>query len=276
MTATAAVHDELRRLAALPDADIDLAEAALALASLERPRAHRQRYRAFLAAAADTLTGRAAAAEQAGARAALLIGLLGGELGFGGVEHEADEEGGADLMRVIDRRRGLPVALGILYLQLGRGLGWRVDALSIPPVFLIRLQDAAGQRVMFDPRSGAEVDAAALRSMLKAVAGAGAELEPRHYAAIGNREVLLRLQTHVKVRMIREGNVERALRSVEAMLLLAPDQPSLWREAGMMNLHLGRLEPAAAALEAFVARSPSSTARHRASLLLQELRRRPQ
>ncbi len=41
-------------------------------------------------------------------------------------------------MRVIDRRRGLPVALAILYLHAARGQGWAADALRFTGHVVVR------------------------------------------------------------------------------------------------------------------------------------------
>jgi regulator of sirC expression with transglutaminase-like and TPR domain len=73
---------------------------------------------------------------------------------------------------------------------------------------------------------------------------------------------------------LRHAQLRQALDVVEATLLFAPDQVSLWREAGMMHLRQGNVAAAIAALDQFVARAPNSPLRHRTSVLVQDLRRR--
>src|SRR3546814_10733859 len=100
----------------------------------------------------------------------------------------------ADMTRVIDRRRGLPVSLGILYLHGARAQGWPICGLNFPGHFLLRL-DLGAQRSIIDPFNGGETrDAAALRALLKTMAGEAAELPPEHTRPVRCRDDLLRLQ----------------------------------------------------------------------------------
>jgi regulator of sirC expression with transglutaminase-like and TPR domain len=59
---------------------------------------------------------------------------------------------------------------------------------------------------------------------------------------------------------------------IETMLMLAPDQAELWREAGMLHARHGNMRAALAALEQFVVRAPDGMARHQAAAMLQQLR----
>lgn len=274
MSEAAAIREELRCLATQPDETIDLGEAALALAAYERPSVRRDIYPAVLAALRQAVAAQAGDAADAATRAAALTGVVVGEYRFRGDDRDETIDG-LDLMRAIDRRRGPALTLGILYLHIARALGWAMEPLSFPGHFLLRLDDADGHRIILDAFDGTLLlDAAELRARLKALVGHEAELAPEHYAPLSNRAVLLRLQNGIKFRLLREGRLERALRTVEAALLFAPEHLPLWREAGMMHLRLGDLPSAIAALEEFVARAPDSVARHRIGVLLQELRGR--
>src|SRR3546814_6980246 len=96
----------------------------------------------------------------------------------------------ADMMRVIDRRRGLPVAPGILYLHGARAQGWPICGLNFPGPFLLRL-DLGAERTSIDPFNGGETrDASALRALLQTTAGEAAELRPEHTRTVGCRDLL--------------------------------------------------------------------------------------
>jgi regulator of sirC expression with transglutaminase-like and TPR domain len=154
-------------------------------------------------------------------------------------------------------------------------MAWRAEPLAFPAQVLLRLTGQEGERLIFDPFAGGQpLGPADLRIMLKTSAGASAELDPAHYAGQSNRDLLLRLQTGVKLRYLRHAELRRALETVEAMLLFAPDQIGLWREAGLMHLRQGNIRASITALEQFVARSPNSPARHRTCVLIQDLRQR--
>jgi regulator of sirC expression with transglutaminase-like and TPR domain len=56
------------------------------------------------------------------------------------------------------------------------------------------------------------------------------------------------------------------------MLMFAPDQAALWREAGMLHLRLDNLRAAIAALEQFMRREAGDAPRHHVAALVQDLR----
>lgn len=262
----------LRELAATSGALLPIGEAALALASFERPRVGLARYRQHLAMLARDVGRHAEAGGDLAARARALNEILLLKHGYSGDELTYDDLQNANLMRVVDRRKGLPVALGILYLHAARAQGWDSVGLGFPGHFLIRLSDGA-DRLILDPFHGGRVcDAAGLRELLKAMAGQEVELAPEHYAPVADRDVLLRLQNNVKSRLLQAGRGEEALRTIETMLLLAPDMADLWQEAGVLHARLGNIRSAIGALGEFVARAPPGNARHHAAALLQQLK----
>ncbi|WP_119460491.1 transglutaminase-like domain-containing protein [Rhodospirillaceae bacterium SYSU D60014] len=277
MTNGIEAEDILRRVAALPDEAIDLAEAALALASFDRPEVGLNPYREHLSQLARDVAAFAKDGEAADAALEPQVEALGTILadryGYAGDSVTYDDLQNANLMQVIDRRRGLPVALGILYIHAARAQNWEIHGLSFPGHFLIRLQ-RGGEQAILDPFNGGRVrEAADLRGLLKATAGIAAELTPGHYAPVGNREILLRLQNNIKLRLIQDRQFERAVAVVERMLLFAPGQASLLREAGIIHAQLGNLRAATAALESFLNMSDiGGDQRHEAARLLQSLK----
>jgi regulator of sirC expression with transglutaminase-like and TPR domain len=263
----------LRGIAAAPADRLDLGEAALALASLERRQVGLARYRDHLARLAADVAARAGAGAPAlAARVAALNATILGTHGYRGDADTYDDLQNANLMRVIDRRRGLPVTLGILYIHAARAQGWDMVGLSFPGHFLVRLEAADGRAVV-DPFNGGKLpDAGALRELLRATAGGEAELAPEHYAPVSDRAILLRLQNNIKLRLIGADRIAHAVSVVETMLLFAPDQPDLWREAGLLHAHLGNLAAATAAIERFLAIADNDAARHTMAALLQRVR----
>ncbi len=255
---------------------LPIGEAALALASFERPRVGLLRYRQHLATIARDV-GRHGGAQgdprgDLAARAEALNDIILLKYGYSGDELTYDDLQNANLMRVVDRRKGLPVALGIVYLHAARAQGWDSVGLGFPGHFLIRLTEGA-ERLILDPFHGGRVcDAAGLRELLKAMAGQEVELAPEHYAPVADRDVLLRLQNNLKSRLLQAGRHERALRVVETMLLLAPDLPELWHEAGLLHARLGNMRAGVNALEEFVVRAPEGNDRHQAAAILQQLK----
>jgi regulator of sirC expression with transglutaminase-like and TPR domain len=264
----------LTRTAGQADAAIDLAEAALALAALDRPQVPLARYRAHLAELAEDVGNEARALEPGVEQALALARVLFERHGYDGDRLTYDDLQNANLMRVIDRRKGLPVALGILMIHAARAQGWGMEGLAFPAHFLVRLE-SGGDRLILDPFGGGRIlGSAELRELLKEVAGEGAELKPSHYEPVGNRAVLLRLQNNLKTRLIQERKLEAAGRVLARMLVFAPDEPQLWREAGMIEARLGNLKRAIGLIETYRQKSSGAAQRRQAAMLLQELAQR--
>jgi regulator of sirC expression with transglutaminase-like and TPR domain len=277
-TATA-FHDRataeafLRGIAGRGEATLPLAEAALALAALDRPRVDLARYHHHLAALGREV---GEAASGAADPVEALNGVIIGRYGYAGDTLTYDDLQNANLMRVIDRRKGLPVALGILYIHAARAQGWDMAGLAFPGHFMVRLEHG-GERRIIDPfHEGRVREAAELRELLKSAAGQAAELTPAHYADVSDRAVLLRLQNNVKLRLVQTRQTEKALMAIDSMMLFAPDEASLWWESSQINAALGKLRAAIAALERFLALCQDGAQRHRAATLLQQLRARLQ
>lgn len=235
------------------DEDIDLAETALVLGSIEGPKRPLAPYRAHLATLIrDAQSQFDADADDLGARIATLNAVIVDRHGYRGDRETYDDLRNANLMHVIDRKRGLPVTLGILYLHVARAMEWSMVGLNFPGHFLIRA-DYEGERVILDPfNEGRVCSAVDLRDMLKAVMGTVAELEPSHYQPVGNRDTLLRLQNNLKLRHINSDDLALALEELETMLLFAPNEAGLWRESGLIEAHIGNVPAAIHALQQFV------------------------
>jgi len=262
----------LRELGAAGSPVLPIGEAALALASFERPRVGLGRYRQHLVTLARDVGRHAGAAGDLAARAQALNEIILLKHGYSGDELTYDDLQNANLMRVVDRRKGLPVALGILYLHTARGQGWESVGLAFPGHFLVRLGEGA-ERLILDPFHGGQIcEAAMLRELLKALAGQEIELMPEHYAPVSDRDVLLRLQNNLKSRLLQAGRQEQAVRVVDTMLLLAPDLAELWHESGILHARLGNMLASVNALEEFVRRAPEGMARHQAAAFLQQLK----
>jgi len=268
-------HRILRHAGSQPDDGVDLAGTALAFAALERA-CSADWYREHIARLCAEVGAEAEERDPDGVEgpAAALSAVFAERYGYHGDTATYEDPQNANLMRVIDRRKGLPVALGILYIHAARAQGWQCAGLNFPGHFLIRL-DRHGERAILDPFDGGRPRGPAdLRSLLKAVLGQDAELEQGHYAPVGNRAVLLRLQNNLKLRHLNGGRFAEAARVLDGMVTIAPDEPDLWREAGLVRARLGEYGAAIEALDRFITAADSEHARHEAATLLQQIKER--
>jgi regulator of sirC expression with transglutaminase-like and TPR domain len=273
----ASSEGKLARLSDLCAGDgqrLDLLEAALTLSVLRRGEPvdlapFRQHVVSMASDLADLVRRRGAAPEA-------LAEVIARSYGYRGDTDSYDDLQNADLVRVIERRKGLPVALSILYLDVARRQGWEAEGLAFPAHFLIRI-GIDGARHVVDPfNDGTVRDAADLRGLLRQVLGPEAELSPQHFDPVSDRDVLLRLENNVRLRLANREDWPTAAQSLDRMLAIAPDRPELLFEAGQLNARLDKRRAAIAAFERFLdieSTAGDPAVRERVSSLLQELRR---
>lgn len=274
-----AALDRLKELCAGAGERLDLLEAALAMSAAQRGEEtidlapYRQHVAAMAETVADLVRRRGAAAE-------LLGEVIARAYAYRGDSETYDDLQNADLVRVIERRKGLPVALSIPYLHVARAQGWDAEGLAFPGHFLIRVE-IDGARHVVDPfNEGAVCDAEELRELLRKVLGPDARPSPQHFDPVPDRQVLLRLENNIRLRLVQREDWPAALGSIERMLVISPGQSALLFEAGQINLRMDKRRAAIAAFERFLALDDGTDGggsepgmRRQASQMLQELRR---
>ncbi len=255
---------------------VDIARAALHLAALTRSQPDLDTAEAHLAALDETLKGLVSnnPPDNADAAAEALADVLARQGGYRGDDQTYDDLQNANLLCVIERRKGLPVALGILYMHLARSQDWTAYGLNFPGHFLVAVE-FGGERTIVDPfHEGVVRTSPELRELLKMVAGQDAELDQEMFLAVPDRGVLLRLQSNIRLRQMQMGRLTEAAETIESMLLIAPEHAELWHESGVLQTKLGNLGAAVSAFEIAVKRETRPSRRQEFAAILQQLRRR--
>jgi len=264
----------LDAIGALPDTEIDIADAALQLARVDAPDADWMAAREHLSDLARAAASLAAQIDQddLAQRAVALSGLLGGRFGYRGDADTYDDLANANLIRVIERRRGLPVALGILWLHAARAVGWAGHGVDFPAHFLITLTGKKGQVVLDVFHGGTPLSARDLRALLRRIEGEDAELRPGLLRPMGTRRVLMRLQNNIMTRRLQAGDTAGALRCAEDMLRIGPDHAELWRQAAMLHQRLDQIAAAVRCYDRFLALVPQGEVAEAVRAALRQLR----
>lgn len=267
----------LERLKAVGNADdaaIPIARTAIYLAALDHPGVDLAPYFKHLdqleADARERIPALRKGMSENEAIARVLADTIAGKHGYAGDNDTFDDPQNADMLRVIDRRRGLPVALGILYIEIAHRLGKKAQGLNTPGHFLMRLGEGEHARII-DPFNGGLVLAADdLRPWGPAQGAASPD-----YGPVSNREVLLRLLNNIRSRALASKDMLRVLVVVERMVMVSPRQADLWLDLSRANETVGKLRNAITAAEACMRLADASTTPGReAAFLLASLRRR--
>src|SRR5262245_2868899 len=142
------MDSDIETIGLLDDDEIELDHAALALSELDHEGVELEPYYALLDEIGERLDD-FIDAETPEAQGEALAQVFHEEFGFTGDADSYDAPLNADLIRVLDRRRGLPVSLSLLYVAAARRLGWTAYATNTPGHVLVQIGE--GPSCLIDP-----------------------------------------------------------------------------------------------------------------------------
>ena len=121
-----------------------------------------------------------------------LCRVLFEQLGLKGDHDNYDDPVNSYLDRVLDRRRGIPISLSVLLIEVGRRCGLSLEGVGMPGHFLVR--DPTSPRVLIDAFGGGQLlDFAGCERILRAVTGSPVQLTAAMLATTGPRAILARM-----------------------------------------------------------------------------------
>jgi len=246
------------------DERIELARACLQIAEDAYPGLDVDGYIGEIERFAARMRARLATGAAAEDRVIALNELLFDDLGFNGNTDDYYDPRNSYLNEVLDRRKGIPITLSVLYMEIGRRIGLPFEGVSFPGHFLVRLPMRGGTLVL-DPFSGGVPQSAAeLRERLKRVIPRGATsgvpvadlpldqfLEPA-----SNRQILARLLRNLKGVYREKDRPERLLEVLNRMVIVAPEAAGELRDRGYVYQRLECWRPALKDLAEYLEREP--------------------
>lgn len=236
--------DEL--LAALAAAPARLDLAAIAIARLGNPVLDAPTVLARL----DALAGRV---REHGELAPLdaLITTLADEEGLEGDRETYDAPENSWIDRVLARKRGLPILLSTVYIEVGRRAGVDVVGVALPSHFVAR----SGETV-FDPFHKGRVLTRADCERIVSRALPGTHLSDEMLDAAPVQAIAWRMVSNLKGSFIRRGRADLALQAVDLLLAMKPGHPAELRARAQFLEELGAWRAALADVERCLASNP--------------------
>lgn len=171
------------------------------------------------------------------------------ELGFGPNQNDYYDPENSYLHSVIKTRRGIPISLALLLIEMGSQLELNIRGISFPNHFLVRISLPQGEVVM-DPLTGASLSKTELQSMLDPyldAQGYRGELAlplATFLRTSSPREILSRYLRNLKAVYSHEERWERLLGIQERLVILLPDAIEEIRDRGLALAQLDYVRPA--------------------------------
>ena len=256
---------------------IALLESAACIAQDEYPRLDVQQFLDEMDRLQARLQRRIAQDAEPLLRLNLLNQFFFGELGFAGNLNDYYAPGNSYLHVVLEKRRGIPISLAVLWLELAQGVGLRAHGVAFPGHFLVKVLMPTGQVVM-DPMTGLSLSREALGERLEPFRRGHGPLEDEaplglYLQAATERDILARMLRNLKEIHRARQDWSRLVAVQDRLIVLLPDAWSEWRDRGLAQAELGRPLQAAQDLEVYLAHAQGAGDVRQIQQRILELRR---
>jgi regulator of sirC expression with transglutaminase-like and TPR domain len=229
------------------DDGLPLTEAALALAQDAYPDVDLQATLAEIDALVVRLKRRFAPEAGVVQKLHLLNRFFFRELGFSGNLNDYNDPDNSHLNVVLRKRRGIPISLGVLYLEMGEQIGLQVRGVSFPGHFLLRVTTPGGE-VMLDPVTGNALSESRMVEMLEPYVSREREAIPGTLRALlqpaSSREIIARMLRNLKAVYLQTERWQRLLAVQQRLVILLPENIEEVRDRGLAYARLDYLRPA--------------------------------
>lgn len=182
--------------------------------------------------------------------ASALAELLGERCGFGGSSVDYQRLDSSLLQQVLRRRRGLPILLSVVWIEVARRAGAPVYGVALPGHFVVGFGDQR-HPVLADPfAGGAPLTGQDAELLVTGVTGA--TLEPSMVTPARPLEIVLRILNNVRAwAAARPERTDVALWAVELSLLLPSHPARLRYERAQLLVQRGEFLRGAAEMEEY-------------------------
>jgi regulator of sirC expression with transglutaminase-like and TPR domain len=260
------------------DASLSLVEAAAAIGQDEFPQLDTQAVLAEIDTLAHRLKCRIPADAVPVQRLRWLNRFFFQELGFAGNVNDYYDPDNSYLHRVLATRRGIPITLAVLYIELATQVGLTARGVSFPGHFLIKLKMPQGE-VVIDPFTGHSLSRDELDELL-APYKRNRGLQGDFDAPLGlflqsapARDVVARMLRNLKEIHQSAGDWRRLLPVLERLVILLPQAWEERRDRGLAYAELGLPDAAASDLVDYLEHAGNAQDRSVIAARLAQLRR---
>lgn len=252
------IREHFASVSKLPDAQIDLTDAALLIARIAYPHLDTAKCRQYLGQLAQRLKERIAPSSSAGDMLMEMNRILYDEEGFRGNHQDFFDPDNSFLNRVIDRRLGIPISLSLVCMAVGRRAGLRVHGISLPGHFITALSHPGGTLYMDPFNRGEILSEDECRQRVRVRRGDAAARGSDWMIPAGNRAILIRMMRNLKGIYQSLNHSLKVFEMVQWILMLDPDSPLELRDRGLLYETLGNTAQAVADLERYLTVAPEA------------------
>lgn len=200
------------------------------------------------------------------------------DMGFGGNVNNYYDPDNSYINAVLRTRRGIPISLAVLWLELAQGLGLKARGVNFPGHFMVKVNLPNGQ-VVIDPFTGQSLSREDLSERLEPYKRRNGLVDDfdvpvgLYLQAATPRDIVARLLRNLKEIHRTQEDWLRLIAVQDRLLILLPDAWTEYRDRGLAWAEMGDLRLAVTDLEMYVEHTDDTLDREAIAQRVQELRR---
>jgi regulator of sirC expression with transglutaminase-like and TPR domain len=244
------------------DANFALFEAAVSLAQDEYPELDVQAVLGDVDGLLERVRRRLPADAGQLQRLRMLNQFFFKDLNFGGNHNNYYDPENSFVHVLLRTRRGIPISLALLWMELAQGLGLSVRGVAFPGHFMVKVNLPMGQAVI-DPMNGQSLSREELSERLEPYRAPNVLMEDME-APLGlylqsapPRDIIARMLHNLKEIYRTQEDWPRMLAVQERLIVLLPESWSEYRDRGLAHAEMGNTEQALADLECYLVHTES-------------------
>jgi regulator of sirC expression with transglutaminase-like and TPR domain len=252
------LYEAFRQAIDCPEVQMDLGRAALAIGTHQYPDLNIEDCLSQLDRLAEGVEVRLGTKKNPYRTIAALNTVLFKELGFEGNRAEYYDPKNSFLNDVIARKRGIPISLSVVYIEVARRVGLSLAGVGFPGHFLVKYQDGDVE-IIIDPFNGGEIlGGEDLEKLLDRLYRGQVPYQPEFVAGLGKRDILRRMLHNLKMIYVQQGDALKALSILDYLLILEPTAAGELRDRALLYIKLECYAQAIDDLENYLSLSPGA------------------
>lgn len=189
---------------------------------------------------------------------AALNTVLFKEQGFQGNHSEYYDPKNSFLNDVIIRKKGIPISLSVIYMEVARRVGLTLEGVGFPGHFLVKYHEGDIE-ILIDVFNDGEVRAREdLDQMLQQLYRGQVSYQPGFVATLGKRDILRRMLNNLKWIYLERGEPLKTLSVLDQLVILDPSAASEIRDRGLLYITLECYAQALDDLESYLRLAPGA------------------
>ena len=252
------IRDQFSQSVRRPEEQIDLVDAALLIARSAYPDLKPAYYKALLDEWGRRLRKQTDPNSSAGDVLRALNRIMFEEEEFKGDADNYYDPQNSFLNRVLERRKGIPITLSLVYSEVGCLAGFPVYGIALPGHFIVGLFHEAGTLYIDPFNQGEALAEAECCKMIEVRFGRESSAETSWRSPASKKTILKRILRNLKAIYLHSGHAMLSFEMIQWIFAIDQNSPAELKERGLLYEAMGNFASAVMDFESYLDVAPDS------------------